>query len=195
MKLIMSRFGKLLIVTCIALSIITTSVYADTFSGTRTLNSDKYVEVYKDSSVSSYGYSSLLSSANEEWGGISSNMKGTWVYNIIPSSTYYDTIYITTTSTAGLLGHTDWYKKILGITVSAGDNDDWLYCKVYIYDNTMDTNNMTDAQRIKTIAHELGHTQKLNHPTTTQTSIMNQGIATTTVSAYDKAEIISKWGN
>ena len=59
----------------------------------------------------------------------------------------------------------------------------------------MDAYNMTNAQKTANMVHELGHLQKLAHPTTTQTSIMNQGIQSIGVTTYDKSEIKSKWGN
>jgi hypothetical protein len=136
----------------------------------------------------------MFNNAVGEWSNISSKMKGMLSIDDILKENI-DIAYIDDTSTSGLLGTCYFYKKFLGFTVSASSDDNWLYGYTFFYQNQMDAYNMTDTQKTENIAHELGHLQKLAHPTTSQTAVMNQGIQTITVTTYDKSQIISKWGN
>lgn len=133
--------------------------------------------------------------AVENWGYISSKMKGFWV--ITSKNSTCDTFYVSETDVPGLLGEcysfkTGWF----GYTYEAGVDSDWTFCKIFVYKNTFDDSNITTSQRIATISHELGHSQKLAHPSTMQTSIMNQGVNKPDLpTTYDKNEIKRKWGN
>lgn len=193
MSRLSNRLWKVIIITGLMLSFITVPAYADTWGGTTSLNSSKYIELYYDSSVSSNGFTAMFGSALEEWTGISSQMKGIW--HVSSHTTNSTTAFVTTTSQSGVLGMTLPYKKVLGIGVLTGNHSDWDYTEISIYYNQMNLESMTTPQKVKTIAHEMGHVQKLGHPSTTQVSIMNQGIATTTVQSYDRQEIKNKWGN
>jgi Zn-dependent peptidase ImmA (M78 family) len=106
-----------------------------------------------------------------------------------------DVIYDYTTSESGLLGQTFYYKKILGFEVNVSHDSNYDYARIFFYTNTFDTYNATDAQKTHTIAHELGHSVKLAHPTSVQTAVMNQGLLSLTVTDYDKSELKRKWGN
>ncbi len=138
-------------------------------------------------------YKNIFGSALSNWLAISSNINYSWGNSSNQSRD--DEYYATTTSTAGLLGYTEPMKKILFINVDADVNENWDFCRVYIYTNQMDANNMTDAQKISNATHEIGHSLKLAHPTSSHTSVMNQGIQSIGPTDYDRSELISKWGN
>jgi hypothetical protein len=177
------------IITTFSLSMV---IYADILEGTRTLNSGKYVEIYYDSSIANNGYSQMFHNARSAWSGISTQMKG---FSLVTQNTdYSDEAYVANTSTAGLWGMTFPKKYILNVQVSAGLNDNWDFCEVYVYKNQMDAYNLTNIQRQGVAVHELGHSAKLNHPQSVY-CVMSEGVPVTWPNDYDKYELKRKWGD
>ncbi len=191
MRKLNNNFGKIFIITALILSLSTSPAYADIFGGTTSRNSDGYIEIYYDSSIKENGYSSMFGNALEEWTGISSKMKGIW--HISSHATNCTTAYVADTSVSGKLGQCMPYKKVLGIGVAADYDENWSYTVLTVYDNQMEKEKMTDAQKTANIAHEMGHMQKLKHTSVSNTSIMKQGIQSIKVQSYDKNEIKRKW--
>lgn len=164
-------------------------VSADLFSGGRTSG---IFEVYYDKSVSNYGYTTIYDDAYYQWNGITAKVS---LSKTTSTTNYPDKYYVGETSTPGLLGQMTPYKKDSnGNIVKASLDETWLYSTVAIYDNTMDSANMTRAERVGNATHEVGHTLSLAHPSIVVESIMNQGIQDIAPTTYDKDELRRKWG-
>ena len=163
--------------------------YAESFSGGRKSASFK---CYYDSSVANYGYRTTFDTAISRWNNTSSKVSISKTTN---TSSYPDKYYIGNTSISGVLGRTIPYKKnIFGKIVEDKTNDDWTYCTVALYDNTMKENYMNSSQIHSNATHEIGHTLSQAHPDTSLSSVMKQGIQSIGPTSYDKSSITSKWG-
>ncbi len=182
---------SMVIMVVITLSIYSVS-YADCWSGTTNkVNSEGKIYFWKDSSIESYGYSAKFTSAISNW---QFSVDAMSFSNVTSADDYTDRWYVGDTVISGLGGQIIPRKKNwLGLWVTADLDEDWSHCKVYVYDNQMDYYNLTTLERVSNITHELGHSLKLDHPSTTQISVMNQGIQDIGPSAYDEQEYLSKW--
>ncbi|WP_144941340.1 hypothetical protein [Paenibacillus sp. 32O-W] len=161
--------------------------FADIWGGNKYWNGITIVEY--DDSVANYGYTEHYDEAMENWRNISSQ-----VTLQKASHQYADRYYVGNTDDATLLG------VVIPYTISGkklGYESNWSagYATAIIYDNTMNSYNMTYAQKVSNATHELGHTLKLAHPSSTQVSVMNQGIQSIGPTTYDKNELKRKWGN
>ncbi|MBO9609666.1 MAG: hypothetical protein J7639_27165 [Paenibacillaceae bacterium] len=159
--------------------------YADYWSGSKTWGGTTIYQY--DSSVSSYGYGPHYDAAIANWTSISSMVTFT-----SGSHSNADKYYIGETSEAGLLGRIVAYNASGDPT---SDNGNWHHVNVSGYHNNMESYSMSYAERISNLTHEVGHSLKLAHPSTSQTSVMNQGIQSIGPSTYDQNELKAKWGN
>jgi hypothetical protein len=179
------------VLSMVLLGSVSMSVHADYWAGTKTWGG---ITVYNyDSSVSTYGYSTIYDDARTNWTGISSGVafsNGT--------HTNADKYYVGITSSPTLLGQIIPYDGSGNSTSLTGS---WHHVNVSIYDNTMDNYNMSRAERVGNATHEVGHSLKLAHPGSVNplpspvTSIMNQGIQSIAPTSYDKQELKATWGN
>jgi len=166
-------------------------ISATTFSGGRTSG---IFNAYYDSSVFSYGYSPHFDAGKNNWGSISSKVNITYMNN---TTGYPDKYYVGTTSTSGLIGLTQPYKKnLLGSIVTAGQNDTWLYCTISIYDNQIKGSGLNYNQIVSSATtHEIGHSLSQAHSPSGVSSVMtSSSITDFAPTLYDKNELISKWG-
>jgi hypothetical protein len=177
------------------------TAFADSFLGNRRDGGN--VLVNYDASVASSGHTAIFDSARVNWSFISSKVTVAATSTLVSG---YDRYFVGNTGTVGLLGRTTWYKKdATGAIVIAGVDDLWDHCTIAVYDNTMDANNMTNAQRVSNCTHEIGHSLKLAHPgqgtkrvaavPAGRGAVMNQGIQDFGPQQYDKDELIYKWGS
>lgn len=143
------------------------------------------------------GSSSIASTAASQWNGASS--KASYTYSSATNQ-YGSTAKVVThfNSTnqplSGDLGVIYPYKTWTGTSAtSATSSDTWV--KVIAYQYKADSLN-TDAKRIATATHELGHGLSMAHPPGTSTlSIMVQGVKTDySTQLYDKLSLQQKWG-
>jgi len=190
--LVRNLSSKKKLLSMVAASLVTVFLFAsisfaDFFSGGR---SSAVFYAYYDSSVTSYGYTSHYDAARANWNGISQEVAINKTSS--PSGTP-DKYYVGTTTTPGLLGRTIPYKASGGTYVPASTSEQWAYCTVSIYHNTMSDNNMNHSQIVSNATHELGHTLSLAHPTSFQISVMNQGIQSIGPTTYDKNQLKAKW--
>lgn len=170
------------------ISLNSNTVNADIYSGGRP---DGYITAYFSPSLASYGYSSYFTSGMCNWANITSQI---WFSYSTSDNDSYDKYYVADTSTTGLFGTMAPYKKFLWFYIGAYFNDTWAYSTVTVYDNQMDNFSFTANQRISNITHEIGHTLSLDHPSTQQTAVMNQGQQSIGPQTYDRSELIRKWG-
>ena len=88
---------------------------------------------------------------------------------------------------------------------STGFDDLWHHTAVSIYDNQMDAASCTNAERVNTITHEMGHTLKLAHvragtyrvqalPSGSRSIMEADTRQSFAPQQYDKNELIYKWG-
>lgn len=186
-------FSSILFLTALIIMVQTT--FATTFSGGRP--SAKF-NAYYDSSVATYGYTSNYDSARSNWNALSNSVNIGKQNN---TTDYPDKYYIGTTVNepdSCLLGQQIPYRKnILGVIVGASNSQTWVYSTVAMYHNSMTDclgYNMSNAQITSNATHELGHTLALDHPTTTSSSVMKQGVQSIGPQSYDFFDIAAKWG-
>lgn len=182
-RTILPFFLGLLIVT-IAFPIISK---ADIWSGSKTWAG--YTRLVYTPSVASFGYTSIYNEATNNWTG-----KSTKVTFSRGNGTHAndDKYHVANTSTPNLLGRIVPYN---GNQVGTGNY--WGYVRVYVYDNTFNKLNYSRSQRVATATHEVGHSLKLAHPSSsTVSSVMHQGSKKALKpTSYDVQELKRKWGN
>lgn len=166
------------------LLIVSTKAYADIWDGGKFM--DGIAMVNFDSSVESYGYTAHYESAMENWNGITNNV------HVFKAGSHEaaDVYYAGNSSVEGRLGIMIPYDRY-GRVVDVDRN--WYRATSHIYDNNMKSYNMTKAQIISNATHEIGHTLKLAHPSSSVRSVMNQGIQSIGPTEYDKNELKRKW--
>lgn len=162
--------------------------YADIHSNTRVFNGVTLNSSVNNSFIingTTYYYSNVWEQARKNWhgqAGISLNYS---------THNWADKYYVGTTSEPNLIGRVF---PVNGYLDYVGMDDYWIFVNAYIYSNTMDSKNMSYAQRISNATHEIGHTLKLKHPTdSTKSSVMKQGIQSIGPTSYDYSELKRKW--
>lgn len=174
-------------------------VYGDYWAGGRVGKTDCKISAYYDSSVATFGYTGTYDSARAAWGGISSKVS---IGKTTSKTGNPDIYYVANDPTGMNLGRT--YPYVQGASGPVQEDNttaDWVYCTVYSYDNVLKASSATAADKTMNATHEIGHTLKQAHPSTSQTSVMNQGLPSLNANVaaspttYDKGELKAKWGN
>lgn len=178
---------RLFFIILVTLSVFSTSVSADYYSGTTSTGG--HAKVIYSRSVATYGYTTIYDNAISRWNGISTKA------SVKKASASYttDTYYVGTTSVADRTG----LMQAMGPRGSVCLDCTWTYTLVYLYDNNMDKFEYTTTNRTATAVHEVGHSLKLDHtPSSGSSSIMKQGRKSSTYpTTYDKGQLKAKWGN
>jgi hypothetical protein len=191
--LIKSEFRKkvLLPITLLisSVALMSTSVSADYFSGGRTSG---IFNVYFDPSVASANLQTEFNTGFGMWNDISTKVKLTRSFTLNTSTDRY---YAGTSAVPNELGRITPYKASGSTFVPAQPSEVWSYSALSVYTNNMGLAGMSSAEKIANVAHEVGHTLSQAHPSTSQNSVMMQGVQSFGPLAYDKTSLKSKWGN
>ncbi len=203
MKSIFSRSDKkmnklsLLSLSIVGAILLTSSptTHAESNAGGRT---SAIFDVYYDASVASFGYQTNFGNAFSNWEGHTSKVNLTRVFS---TTSYPDKYYVGNSATPGLLGLSSYFNLVSGSIVQVSPTDSRLYSTVSVYENNMDdpygngSYSMTDSERTSNMTHEIGHTLSQKHPSTSVSSVMNQGIQGIGPTFYDAQSLIAKWGS
>jgi hypothetical protein len=176
----------------------TNATNATTFNGSR--NGSGTHTAWYDSSISAYGYTYHFDSARSYWNYNSSN-----VYIGKNSGThqkYQDRYYVGNSEVANLIGTAIFYQYTWYSYTQVSANEYWDFCELIIYDNNMKKSSNYSSSAVKmNIAHEIGHTLKMDHAPTYYganyyDTVMNQGFYPiySSTTNYDKQELYDKWG-
>lgn len=193
------RFIKILSASIAISLLFGTTVFADYFGGTRYINANNEVRYYYSPSIINYHYDGDISSASVSWNNASNSKQiRVTIWESLSNGPNIDEYYISSTDDINELGLTDPYKKdFWGNNVACGINDNWSFCRVYFYDNNI--LRWGPDQRLRTITHEMGHSLKLAHPSSSVTSdsVMWQSRhgGSMTPTTYDANQLYSKWGH
>ena len=188
MKNKLIKFFMVLSLILVSMQLLPTTSHADYHSNSRSFYGVKYdSSIYTTFTYSgvTYNYWDGYEAARKQWDGKAglSLAKG--------SHAWADTYYVGSTSDPNLLG------KVFPVNGSqdfVGMDQQWLYVKVYIYNNVMSSYNMSYNQRYSNATHEIGHTVKMKHPASyTGTSVMKQGIQSIGASTWDYQQLNLKW--
>jgi hypothetical protein len=191
------RSTKKFLMICLVITLYNLSsicAHADYHSGTL-LNKSQYnsVRLWRTPSITDYGYFSINSDARNNWQSVDYSTINFTVSSADDST--YDKHYVGTTAVSGKYGEiTPKKKNILGILDYAAPDDDWYHTIVKVFDNQMDNDQFTEADRIACFMHEIGHSLKLAHPTNSLDSVMLQyPLTSLTITPYDRQELLAKW--
>ncbi|MCI8566721.1 MAG: hypothetical protein HFI39_10450 [Lachnospiraceae bacterium] len=142
------------------------------------------------------GSEDITTRAASQWNGVTSKASLTYSSatdkygssaNII---TYFD---VYESPVYGKLGVTYMYST-WGLSANlARKNELWVKAICYQYKTTLLN---TTTKKVATATHELGHALGIDHPSDTSTdAVMQQGVKTScSLKAYDKQNLIAKWG-
>ncbi|MCY9666953.1 hypothetical protein M5X11_18780 [Paenibacillus alginolyticus] len=189
--------GTSLLTLCISITL-SVSVFADTYYHTTGFgNSASNLKYWKDSSVSTYGYTSKSDTGALAWNGISSNLAMTEVSSI---PTYFSIVTYVGTSLAGLdvYGVADyWTYGLFGWTQV---NPDDLRDRARVRMDDTNLKSLNDSTKVQyAFTHEFGHAVGLKHDN-------DSGVASVTRDSsivwsnnmpqqIDKDHIKQKYGN
>lgn len=191
----------LLLLTSIFLSFIPfTQAHATTLSGTR-LNTGANFTAWYDASVINLGYQGDMDKGRAYWNNSAAN-----VYIDKNTGSYggdQDKYFVGNTTINGLLGQTNYYLQSVGGTYQVSTGEDFNYCTVVLYDNSMKGHikdgTFDAAHASYNAAHEIGHSIKMDHPNTVSSpsSVMWQGwnAIPAYITTYDENDAVAKWGN
>lgn len=162
-------------------------------------------------SVAQYGYTSYYDEARTYWNKMNSKAfigkKTSGNLQKGEDDQYYINS-VHPTRGLGLLGATTGYKKTLFGYDDVLPDANWDYATVVVYEDAMkavnpklsgsnSTATYSRSSVIYNMAHEIGHSLKLNHPTHTYPTVLRSGLHLMPSSPYnqDKYELTYKWGS
>lgn len=172
------------------------------WQGVRTTATGSNIAAYYNSSVANYGYTGAFDAARTAWSGISSKV------NIAKSTTFVntnDTYIVDGAADPDAYGRVFPYKSNgSGGFITATVDESWHHANLAIYNGSIAQDYPgLDSEKRQTVLHEVGHTIKMAHTTetTASNSVMYGGKAdgngtrsSFSVTAYDRGEVIQKWG-
>lgn len=180
--------ANLIIVIALSMMVIlsmSASIYANTFSGKYKTGS----LTWKFAGSYSASTQKKLLKFPKRWTALSSNLNFTGEGDTYKYSRFRIRYKLTDPPTSGSLGKTFLFTKE-GDSLSTSDR--WWKATVSVYNNA----SATTTNKHATLVHEAGHAFSMAHCNHEgKNHIMHQGLKDyTSVSTYEKNELIGKWG-